>query len=62
MSKKLPSVQKMDVQQLDILKNTDPHGTNRVSIRRRSINLNFWRGLFSADETVTTVEPNNDRK
>jgi len=35
------------------------HGLKKLSIRKRTIKLNFWTGSFTADETVTTLEPND---
>jgi hypothetical protein len=55
------NVQKVDIHPLDTLRTALTQGLNRLRIRRRSIKFDFWRGSFVAEETVTTVEPNNDR-
>ena len=54
------NVQKLDVQQLDI-RSVLAKGFHRLTVRRRWFKVNFWTGAFSAEETVTTVEPFNDR-
>jgi hypothetical protein len=54
-------VHKLDVQPLDMIRGAIAQGWKKLSIRQRSIKLNFWRGSFTADETLTTVEPNDDR-
>jgi hypothetical protein len=59
MSKPNQNVQKLDVQPLDIIRSAVSQGLKRLSIRRRSVKLDFWRGSFAADETVTTVEPSD---
>ena len=61
MSKNEPNVQKLDVQPLDMFRNAIARGLYRLQIRRRSIRYDFWRGSLAAEETVTTVEPANDR-
>jgi hypothetical protein len=55
-------VQKLDVQPLDMIRSAIALGLKKLSIRKRTIKMNFWTGSFTADETVTTVEPNDDRK
>jgi hypothetical protein len=59
MSKQPPTVQKLYVQPLDIIKAALTHGLSRLTIRRRFMRLNIWTGSFTADETITTVEPND---
>jgi hypothetical protein len=59
MSKQVPNVQKLDVQLLDMIRSAIAHGLKKLSIRKRTIKLNFWTGSFTADETVTTLEPND---
>ena len=56
------NVQKVDIHPLDAIRTALSQGVNRLRIIQRSIKLDFWRGSFSAEETITTVEPNNDRK
>lgn len=53
------NVQKVDVQQLDILK--PPSKVMRFTQRIREFKLNFWSGSLAAKETVTTVEPTDAR-
>jgi hypothetical protein len=59
MTKQQPNVQKLDVQPLDMIRSAITRGMKKLSIRHRSIKLNFWSGSFTADETVTTVEPHD---
>jgi hypothetical protein len=61
MSKQPPNVQKLDVQLLDMIRIAIAQGLKKLSIRKRTIKLNFWTGSFTADETITTLEPNDDR-
>jgi hypothetical protein len=59
MSSQSRNVQKMDIHSLDAIRTALTQGLNRLRIRQRSFTLHFWRGSFSATETVTTVEPND---
>jgi hypothetical protein len=56
-----PNVQKLDVQPLDIVRAAVTRGLRRLQIRKRLFKLDFWRGTIVAEETVTTVEPTDDR-
>jgi hypothetical protein len=55
-------VQKLDVQPLDMIRTAIALGLKKLSIRKRTIKMNFWAGSFTADETVKTMEPTDDRK
>ena len=61
MSKTEPNVQKLDVHPLDNFREAFMRGLYRLKIRRRSLRFDFWRGSFAADETLTTMEPADDR-
>jgi hypothetical protein len=61
MSNEPRNVQRMYVQPLDVIKATLAHGLSRLTIRRRWVRLNIWSGSFTADETLTTVEPTDAR-
>jgi hypothetical protein len=52
------NVQPVNVQPLDILEGSK---LTRFVQRTRKIAMNIWTGSFAAEETVTTVEPNNAR-
>ena len=55
------NVQKLDIHPLDTIRTALTQSLNRLRIRRRSIKFDFWRGSLDAEETVTTVEPNDAR-
>jgi hypothetical protein len=59
MTNQLRNVQKLDIHPLDTIRTA--LGLNRLRSRRRSIKFDFWRGSLVAEETVTTVEPNDAR-
>jgi hypothetical protein len=61
MSNETRNVQKLDVQQLDIVKGALAKGLHRLVVRTRKIRANFWTGSVSAEEIVTTVEPSDAR-
>jgi hypothetical protein len=61
MSKPTQNVQKLDVHPIDAIRTALSQGLNRLRIRRRAFKLDFWRGMLTAEETVTTVAPNDAR-
>lgn len=56
------NVQKLDIRPLDTIRSALATGMSRLLIRKRSVKLDVWRGQLCAEETVTTVEPTDDRK
>jgi hypothetical protein len=56
------NVQKLDIYPLDAIRAALQQGANRLRISKWSVRFDFWRGSFSAEETVATVEPSDDRK
>jgi hypothetical protein len=62
MSKQQQNVQKLDIQHLDAIRTALTRGLNRLRIRHRFVKFDFWRGSLVAEETVTTVEPNDARQ
>jgi hypothetical protein len=62
MSKQQQNVQKLDIHLLDTIHTALTQGLNRLRIRRRSVKLDFWRGSLVAEESVTTIEPNDARQ
>ncbi|UQR64303.1 hypothetical protein LRP30_02995 [Bradyrhizobium sp. C-145] len=61
MSNEAGTVQKLDVQKLDLVKGAMAKGLHRLVVRTRKMKLNWWSGNVAVEETVTTVEPNNAR-